>query len=178
MSEPRDQPAEKQKRRVSARWRYTNQLNARASTGPKTAAGKATVARNALSHGLSLPVLSDPAIAPEVVELAGRIEQSVVGQSLDGEHHELACRIAETVIDLRRVRVAKHPLSAEMAADPENCLEPLNQLLRLNRYERRALARRKRAIRAFDDAVMPLRVARALRQKGRTAEQTHSAKMQ
>ncbi len=181
MSEPRDQPAEKRKRRMSARWRYTNRLNARASTGPKTTAGKATVARNALCHGLSLPVAGDPGFAPEVVELARTIAQSVVGQSLDGEYHQLACRIAETLIDLRRVRLAKHPLNVEVAADLRNCLKPLKQLLRLDRYEARALSRRKRAIRAFDEAVTPLRVARALRerrQNGKTAEQSHSVKTQ
>ena len=73
----------KRKRRMSARWRYTNRLNARASTGPKTAIGKARVARNALRHGLSVPVVRDPALAPEIEALARRIMQSVVGKSLD-----------------------------------------------------------------------------------------------
>ncbi len=153
------------KRRMTARWRYTNRLNARASTGPKTGPGKAQVARNALRHGLSLPVLSDPAIAPEVEEWARTIAQSVVGQCLDGERHQLACRIAETFIDLRRVRTAKLPLVAEMDADIRSCAGPLQQLVRLDRYEGRALSRRKRAIRTFYEAVMPLRIARALRQK-------------
>jgi hypothetical protein len=161
----------RQQRRMTARWQYTNRLNARASTGPKTPAGKARVARNPLRHGLSLPLLDDPAVAPEVVGLARTIAQSVVGQSLDGERHQLACRIAETLIDLRRVRTAKLPLVAEMDADLKNSAKPLAQLLRLDRYERRVLSRRKRAIRAFNAAVMPLRVAAALRQKrqsGRT----------
>jgi hypothetical protein len=172
MSDARDVPAAtsassadgKPKRRMSARWEYTNRLNARASTGPKTAGGKARVARNALRHGLSLPVLTDPALAPEVVELARTLAQSVAGQTLDGEPHELACRVAETLIDLRRVRLAKQPLVAALDADVKNCAKPLTQLLRLDRYERRTLSRRKRAIRAFDDAVMPLRVAKAIRQ--------------
>ncbi len=86
MSDPRDVPAATpagsgRKRRMIARWQYTNRLNARASTGPKTARGKARVGRNALRHGLSLPVLSDPAVAPEVAELARTIAQSVVKRS-------------------------------------------------------------------------------------------------
>jgi hypothetical protein len=123
----------KRKRRMSARWQYTNRLNARASTGPKTGSGKARVARNALRHGLSLPVLTDPTLAPEVVELARMIAQSDVGQALHGEPHELACRVAETILDLRRVRLAKQPLVEAMRADLKNCAKPLTQLLRLDR---------------------------------------------
>jgi hypothetical protein len=154
----------KRKRRMTARWRYTNQRNARASTGPKTALGKARVAGNALRHGLSLPVASDMDLAPEIVELAHTIAQSVVGRSLDGWKHELACRVAETFIDLRRIRLAKRPVSIAIHTDVENCLEPLKQLLRLDRYEARALVRRRCAIRAFQAAVMPLILAKAPRQ--------------
>jgi hypothetical protein len=170
MSTPPDAPSAppastvpaKRKRRMTARWRYTNRLNARASTGPRTAVGKARVARNALSHGLSVPVPSDPGFALEVVELARTIAQSVAGQSLAGEPHELACRVADTIVDLRRVRLAKLPLVAAVDADLENCAKPLAQLWRLDRYERRALSRRKRAIRQFHAAVMPLRIASAM----------------
>jgi hypothetical protein len=170
MTEPHDLPpapapgdtAGKRKRRMTARWRYTNQRNARASTGPKTERGKAVVARNALRHGLSLPAAGDFGFAVEIVELARRIEQSEVGQNLDGEAHELACRIAETLIDLGRVRLAKRPFVIEMHADPRHCLTPLKQLARLDRYEARALSRRKRAVRAFYAAWMRLCIAKGL----------------
>jgi hypothetical protein len=158
------------KRRMTARWRYTNRLNARASTGPKTVAGKATAARNALRHGLSLPVMADPTLAPEVEQVAREIEQSVAGERLDGECHALACEIADTMIDLRRVRLVKLPLVAEMDADIRNCAKPLRELTRLDRYERRALSRRKLAIRAFCEAVLALRVAQRARRQNKAME--------
>jgi hypothetical protein len=58
------------------------------------------------------------------------------------------------------VRTAKLPLVAEMVADLENCLAPLTQLARLDRYEARA--RHKRAIRAFYASLVELYVAKGL----------------
>jgi hypothetical protein len=181
MSDTRDVPAPtppnsasgKPQRRMTARWRYTNQLNARASTGPRTARGKARVARNAVTHGLSVPALSDPGFAPEVVDLAHKIAQSVLGRGLDEAGHAFAWQIAETIIDLRRVRTAKRPLVAEIDADMENCDKPLKRLCRLDRYEGRAHARRKRAVHAFYEAVTGMRVPAALRQN-----KTHARKSQ
>ena len=43
-----------------------NRANARASTGPKTAQGRARTARNALRHGLSVPVFSGSVFSEEV----------------------------------------------------------------------------------------------------------------
>ena len=40
-----------------------NRENAMRSTGPKTAAGRLKSSRNALRHGLSLPLMADPAAA-------------------------------------------------------------------------------------------------------------------
>jgi hypothetical protein len=84
----------------------SNRANARSSTGPKTAKGRGRSARNALRYGLSLPVLSDPTLSQEVAALA----RQIAGADAAPEIQELARRIAEAQIDLRRVRALRHDL--------------------------------------------------------------------
>src|SRR5262245_11930591 len=126
--------------------------NARASTGPKTQAGKARVSRNARRHGLTLPAHAEPALAPEIEDIARDIERSVTGATRDAARHALACRIAEAMIDLRRIRMAKLPLVGALHADPKDA-RTLRELARVDRYERYALWRRRSATRAFQAAL-------------------------
>jgi hypothetical protein len=91
-----------------------NRANARASTGPKTARGRARAARNAFRHGLSLPVCSEPALSEEVEVLA----REIAGPDANARIQELARRVAEAQIDLRRVRHARHQLLSNAMSDP------------------------------------------------------------
>jgi hypothetical protein len=98
----------------SARKIRANRANARASTGPKTAQGRARAAQNSFRHGLSLPVHSIPSLSEEVEALARKI----AGTDADAEIQQLARRIAEAWIALRRVRYVRHRHLVDTLRDP------------------------------------------------------------
>ena len=86
---------------TSERKQRSNRVNARLSTGPKTAKGKARASKNARRHGLNLPVLRDPFLAKQVETMAWRI----AGEAGGGELLARARAIAEAQIDIQRIRL-------------------------------------------------------------------------
>ena len=133
-----------------------NRRNARRSTGPRTAEGKLTAARNALRHGLSVPVFADPMLEQDIAELAERLADG----SIDPQVRELAVRVAAAQVDVQRVRHARYTLIAGRAAgasDPEPGSDRLRgeiqELCAFDRYERRATWRRGTAMLALQAAL-------------------------
>ncbi len=152
------------KRKIKA-----NRQNAQVSTGPRTKAGKARSARNAMRHGLAIPIVDDPAYTKEIATFA----KMITGQDFDPDRVTVAHQIASAHFELARIQRIRRHLCAQMqqclknavAADYKVAKENhspsfatiTKRLVALDRYERRAFSRWKFAVRDFDG--LPMRPA-------------------
>jgi hypothetical protein len=136
-----------------------NRENSRASTGPRTAAGRARSARNSRRHGLATP------LGPHLLEEARRLARQFAGDGAPPDLHDLAWPIAHCELELRRVRQERDRLFSQALgavgnegtrlADPHGSgavailSRHVRALQAVDRYEKRVLSRQKRAMRAF-----------------------------
>jgi hypothetical protein len=117
-----------------------NRANAKRSTGPNTKRGRLQSSRNAFQHGLSGPLNMDEATLSTIEAIA----RLLLDKFDRGQESLAAKQFAETQLELLRVRCVRNELMISLSAQPYS-LGRLKQMLSLDRYERCALSKRKKA---------------------------------
>lgn len=131
---------------ASERQIAANRRNAKKSSGPRSATGKARSRRNALRHGLAIASRTIPAFQQDVMELARLL--SPAGDDFD----DAALIAGEAEIDLLRIRRYRAALIEEARGQEEPVSPRLVDMLnKLERYERRAFGRRNKALRSIEN---------------------------
>ena len=130
---------------ASERQIAANRKNAKKSTGPRSKAGREASRHNARRHGLATAIEADPAFQHDIEKLAKALSpcQNV------GEDARDAARAELDLMRTRKIRTSLFEKLSLVANDANSVsLAELNdKLAKLERYERRAFSRRKRALR-------------------------------
>jgi ribosomal protein L22 len=100
---------------TTARRASANQRNAKKSTGPKSATGKARASRNARRHGLGAAAGNDPPLSIELKRIVDRL----CGSNVDPALREQATIIAEAQILIRRVRAERIAIIKRYCKPPQ-----------------------------------------------------------
>jgi hypothetical protein len=122
-----------------------NRANAKRSTGPKTAAGKLKSSRNAFRHGLSGPLPLDLARWSEIDAIA----QALTPQGAEQGQWSGAIEFAKAQVELRRIDAIRQEMWLGIDIAQLHTAQ-LQQLVSLDRYERYARTRRRRASSRFE----------------------------
>ena len=134
---------------TSGRKAASNRKNAQQSTGPRSEVGRRHSRRNALRHGLAVAIGTDPSFTKDIEALATILASGSGGQTVG----EFARQAAEAEIDLLRIRKLRASRFKTVFGNPEAKLGDFSEfnesLAKLERYERRAFSRRKRALLAM-----------------------------
>lgn len=119
-----------------------NRANAKRSTGPKTLAGKLKSSRNAVRHGLSGAMPLDARTLASINSIAS----ALAGEDASQAQLISATEFAQAQLELLRVRSVRAKQTEAIESD-EIDSRKLGCLASLDRYERLALTKRRRASR-------------------------------
>jgi hypothetical protein len=135
---------------------YANRRNALRSTGPRTEAGKARSHRNALKHGLSVPLDRDASSSKQVEVLTTELMELI------SKPREFIRSIAEQQLEVARIRQVRigmieleetgedlNGLSAEARVTMATAAA-LSEIAVLGRYERRAVSKFNKTLRLLE----------------------------
>jgi len=118
-----------------------NRANAQRSTGPRTAVGKLKSSRNAYRHGLS---------GAMPLHLSSAAKVNLIAREFASEHAmedrlASAAHFASAQTELIRIRAIRTDQFAKVDLNDISNLKELERLAALDRYERYALTKRRRA---------------------------------
>jgi hypothetical protein len=122
-----------------------NRANAKRSTGPKSARGKMVSSRNAYRHGLTCPL----SLGADTAAKLEAIAQAVTGEGAGEEQLISAAEFARAQLELLRIRARRAEMMTAIECDCDNA-QQLRQLVALDRYERYAHTKRRRASVRFE----------------------------
>ncbi|HEY6619406.1 MAG TPA: hypothetical protein VIY68_07670 [Steroidobacteraceae bacterium] len=131
-----------------------NRHNALKSTGPRSAAGKKRASRNSFRHGLSVTA------APSATKRIATLARQIAGRNANATLLQAARSIAAAALDLAQIRRIKLALIERALALEElerselsnvdriadAVRRALPELVKLDRYERRAALQRDRSL--------------------------------
>jgi hypothetical protein len=134
----------------TARQIAANRANAKLSTGPRTVAGKKRSSRNAFKHGFSASGVPNSLSSVEPLSDVVRALVAQLRKESPRATHLAMANFVRAQIDVLRIRSARAAAFDILEVDAGTSKpEALREIAALDRYERYALTKRRRASEMF-----------------------------